>query len=409
MRGTNPAMNDPDRGAWCLFLYVMSDAKGAGNNNALFETWPSDADTFQWEPHWKSGTTTGPKAPLHQPVLAPVHNAAGSVAAASGGGQFSVMALPFVSTQCSKKDPGETCVGEEVRRNPAAYDFIVRNKLYTRDDLGKFKGPISFSEDAIEIKANWVPVYQLGVFLAKSGAKPDPSSYHINTVMENGKPVQYALVSFHVISKMIPNWTWATFEHKDNPGRCDIIGCVDKYGASTPILAPAPATATQAQVYAACIKTPALEALFKSVHIDPAFENYCLKGNQIDFTDATGVNTRLGNSVTESGFVETSSCMGCHSRAAYAFSEDKWYEMGVMRGDYTPIAPMGAPDPGLYWRNPDLAAVPGAIDEKNENKHRLFKQADFVWSIPFCAVYKPTPGDKKRDGSPDDGFPCSTK
>src|ERR1700716_2606431 len=52
MTNLNPALNDPDRVAWCLFLYVNTNAATSGNNNALFETWASDNDTFQTNPVW---------------------------------------------------------------------------------------------------------------------------------------------------------------------------------------------------------------------------------------------------------------------------------------------------------------------------------------------------------------------
>jgi hypothetical protein len=46
----NPALNAPDKQAWTLFLTVNADAKTAGNNNAFFETWASDGDTFRTTP-----------------------------------------------------------------------------------------------------------------------------------------------------------------------------------------------------------------------------------------------------------------------------------------------------------------------------------------------------------------------
>jgi hypothetical protein len=52
MTRLNPALNDPDRVPWCLFLYVNSKPATTGNNNALFETWATDNDTFQTNPAW---------------------------------------------------------------------------------------------------------------------------------------------------------------------------------------------------------------------------------------------------------------------------------------------------------------------------------------------------------------------
>jgi hypothetical protein len=32
------------------------------------------------------------------------------------------------------------------------------------------------------------------------------------------------------MTKDLPNWFWATFEHVDNPDRCKILGCHDSFG-----------------------------------------------------------------------------------------------------------------------------------------------------------------------------------
>ena len=204
----------------------------------------------------------------------------------------------------------------------------------------------------IEVKANWVPVSQLGQFLANSGSPVDPRLYHVNSTTENGQQVQYALVSFHIISKMVPNWTWATFEHMNNPGRCDVLGCYDIFGSTPPSMAPHTPDNAGKQ-YPNCTKSPALSALFAAGKIDPAFTNYCLKGTQIDFTDAQGVVTRLGNSVTEQGFLDSASCITCHGRAAYSFVSGGWSANWVFTFNSTPIGPTGPLDPGQFWLYPE--------------------------------------------------------
>src|SRR6187397_1154513 len=61
------AVNAPDKLAWTLYLQVTADRKTAGNNNALFETWASDKDTFNLNPTWP----TQPRAlALRQRALA---------------------------------------------------------------------------------------------------------------------------------------------------------------------------------------------------------------------------------------------------------------------------------------------------------------------------------------------------
>jgi hypothetical protein len=367
MKSINPALNDPDRVSWCLFLYVSSQAATAGNNNALFETWASDNETFQPNPVWP---TTPTVMALRQPILP-------HLARTAQPGEVTPFVLPFLS-QCQ---PGQLCVGEETRRNKATFDFIVKNNLFTRDGLRAYNKTITFPADSIEVKANWVPVSQLADFLGSSGAPVDASLYHLNTTTENGQRVQYALVSFHVISKMVPNWTWATFEHKNNPGRCDYIGCTDSFGATPPFATPhGLRTPGPGKQYPDCVKTPALTALFATGSIDPKFANYCLKGSQTDFTDATGVPTRVGNSVTEGGFVATASCISCHGRAAFSATTPGWTmnRIFIYMGD-TPIGNVGPIDPGQFWLFPQQDPVQGANTP-------LLRQTDFVWSLPLCAL-----------------------
>lgn len=95
----------------------------------------------------------------------------------------------------------------------------------------------------------------------------------------------FLLLSFHMSTKDLPNWFWATFEHVDNQGRCDWTGGNDS-GRPTPA--------------------------------DAAWRSYRLKGSQTEFVTATGRSTLLGNSVTEAGFTNSVSCISCHARAAVA-------------------------------------------------------------------------------------------
>jgi hypothetical protein len=369
MTRLNPALNDPDRVSWCIFLYVNSNAATAGNNNALFETWASDHDTFQTNPSWP-----GPGAsekPLHQPVLPRL--------AREPQGGLTPFVLPFSSsTQC---EAGQLCVGEEVRRNRSTFDFIKDNKLFSRAGLKAYNKPIVFPPDSIEVKANWVPVSQLADFLGKSGAPADPKLYHLNTVTENGQPVQYALLSFHIISKMVPNWSWATFEHLNNPGRCDVLGCDDTFGANPPAVAPRSVNTPGLQ-YPNCTKSATLTALFVAAKIDPAFTNYCLKGSQTDFTDAQGVKTRLGNSVTEAGFLDSASCISCHGTAAFTFVTGGWAMNRIFLHNSTPIGATGPIDAGQFWLYPENDPT----QEKRQPNAPIFRASDFVWSIPLCAV-----------------------
>jgi hypothetical protein len=386
----NPAITDPDKVAWCFFLYGNMGPAAAGQN-VLFETWANDGQTFNASPQWP----TAPQAKVFRPNI--LHQ----VQQAQRGAGLGRAARPFVVPPAGQLKAGDNV--EETRRNKSAFDFIVSNNLYKVTGLqsafAKFAGdrkPLAFPSDAIEVKANWFPVANPDD-PTKSGipgytGSPNDAGrfYHVNTA--GGK--DYALVSMHIISKMVPNWTWATFEHQNNPGRCEFIGCRDTFGSVPAVippdtLVPDPNDPTYANTrnnpapYAPCAKTPSLDALFGAAAIDPVFKNYCLKGSQVDFTDASGMAIRVGNSITEEGFDFQASCMSCHGRAAFdqrgfpttlaGFDPVTGAPLGPVHGEWFWTTNIGGPWAPAAMPPVGIQTVPGAVE------------ADFVWSIPFCA------------------------
>jgi hypothetical protein len=267
---------------------------------------------------------------------------------------------------------------EEVFRNHAAFDFIVNNHLNSRSGLqAAFKANtnVSFPSDSVEIKTNWIPVADIATYY--------PGATQDQFYVANQGGTQYALIAMHVISKLVPNWTWATFEHQLNPGRCDFVGCSDKYGAATAYVAPKDNQGqNQGQAYPACAKTTALQSALKAAGVAAVFSNYCLKGSQTDFTDNTGLAVRLGNTVTEYSFVAQASCMTCHGEANITSAGQATSRFGFIGGN----GQVGPINPTLvgYWKTsgappsyPLYQGMPGLI--------RNAVSSDFVWSIPFCA------------------------
>jgi hypothetical protein len=326
----DPAMNNPDKVSWELFVEANKPSAQAGK--ALFETWPSDQDTF-------SPSAKCPPPPNANLVAAAVSDLA--------------LRQPALLRLAPRKPGLQPHIvaggGEEVRRNPAAFNFIVCNKLNTKAGLKAVfdKAPISFPIDSIEVKGEWIPV----------NATINETNAHVGTA--GGK--KFALVGLHVISKQVPNWTWATFEHKNNPGRCDYQGCFDKFGASGKAVLPQKPAGGQ---YPACVKTAALKKMFTDAKLDAVYENYCLKGSQTDFTTSDGLPTLVGNSTIEDDVITPSSCITCHSRAAYD-KNGTAMNMGMNQG---PVLPS--------W----FYSGVGTPQQK-----RTFMQTDFVWAIPFNA------------------------
>jgi hypothetical protein len=352
------AMNKPDQLAWQLFIQVNSRA---GGTNSVFETFASDTDTFQPTPQYPIG-------PVASTIRSPILAALARDSALKNG-----VLLPAIPP-----DPAATG-GEETRRNKAAFDFIVQNNLYKVSGLkAAFGKPLSFPVDSIEIKANWIRIDMIPAFTKNQVTVAQvPQLYHVNTATDGNK---YALVAMHIITKLVPNWTWATFEHRFNPGRCDIIGCRDSFGAQIPIVNP---VVGRGQTYADCVKSPALSALLAQADIEPVYSSYCLKGSQVDFVDNTGLDTRLGNTVAEDGFVATASCMTCHGRAVFDRTGSATSIAGFLNPNVNPpIGPLGPLLPTWYWtfngQPPIFEGMPGLT--------RSTTSADFVWSVPMCAI-----------------------
>jgi hypothetical protein len=364
----DPALNNPDKVSWELFALVNKPVPGLNNN--VFETWASNEDTFQPSPVFPGAAGPSSCAP---PLVAAVPGApVGPQAALTPVASpkiLNVSALEKLAPRLPGLEPHVLPGGtQETRRNRATFDFIFCNKLFTKAGLRAAFAtgvPISFPIDSMEVKADWVPA-----------GNRSPTEFYINTADQK----RFALVAIHVISKQVPNWTWATFEHKDNPGRCDFIGCHDKFGAVVADVAPNPSPGGS---YNPCVKTATLKKLFADAGLPPLWENYCLKGSQVDFVTAMGVPTRLGNSVTERGFVDTSSCITCHDRASVNSTGQNIYGGGFL----FPTPPALCPSSPPAACSPNGAPIPAwFLNPGQPNPSMFAMQTDFIWSIPLQAI-----------------------
>jgi hypothetical protein len=290
---------------------------------------------------------------------------------------------------------------------------------------------IDLPPDAIMIKSNWL---HQGL-ASRLGMNPEDSAYvskYLATQINlnalglsadtnascNLEGIHY-LVAFHISSKDIPNWVWTTFEHIALPGRCDTTGCNDAYGYNSADTRPTDTAANyvrpnqqpdklnQGSVvfkpdagYTAETIRPEWQQLLSTLQIgtgsstnahEPtpthkAWLNYRLKGSQVEYVNAIGQPTLLGNSVTEAGFMDGSSCIGCHARAGVAglgakpgdkldsatsfkhflalsvFQTD-WSDFGYFRSHH------GTPDPSWYYR------------DNNSSPQLEVMQMDFIWGF----------------------------
>lgn len=222
--------------------------------------------------------------------------------------------------------------------------------------------PVSFTEWSVELKADWVPVATLSTWLQSNGVPQATqqwvmANYYITTSTQSPHSL-FALVALHISIKtpQHPDWVWATFEHQNNPGRCDAMGCYDQFGTSASQSIP-PNTQPNLQ-YPACGKSQALQAMFTREYVPTVMSNYCLKATQVAPTLGT-LAILDGNSVTErinaAVPIARASCLTCHAYAAVD-STGAFYQ----------------PNPGLAPTNQAIGPFTLPSD---------VKQIDFVWGI----------------------------
>lgn len=360
---TMPWGQTSDQIAWLTFAQITAPSGAPNVKAAEFETWASDQDIYQTTPVWpalgtakklqmsvlgRAGMTHG--APRTRALLV-----APNGCSAPGGMPW---ASPPGTAGVGSGYPTGACIGEEVRRNWASYQYIVRNNLYTQAGMAKaFANPnltVSLPTDAIEFKGDWVPVPTLKTWLNLTDQQV-AQNYYTNSATAGGVTTTYALVSFHFSTKQQGNWVWSDFEHENNPGRCDTVGCHDSYGATTANVEP---NATSWQSYGTCAKSSQVAALLQSAGLSKVWSHYCLKGSQVTFTQADGKTpVLLGNSVIEAIAanvpIAQSSCQTCHASASFDKS--------------------GKPNVNALGTNPV-----GILDPK---LMKGYKSADFIWGI----------------------------
>ena len=348
---TNPAVQDPDRFAWQLFSEINAPAgAGPGGSGAVvWQTWANQADVYVANPtpddppQWDQ-VSNRHQEPLRLQRFTHQHRLG------------DLLKLQAAHEQADAKNPCNPAptsnqLLEEVRMNEDTVDYIAQNQLwYIEGQIRAFETnfTVSFPTGSREIKANWVPI-----------AEADKGRFHW-TSSPSGQ--LYGLVALHVLSKDLPNWFWATFEHAANPCWGKYLAPQDDFGF------PDGSTIT-----------PQLAAMFDQHGLDVAlWSNYRLDGAQVDFTDSTGRPILLGNSLTELGFQTTASCMTCHSRSTVAADTtgpqtgrlSVFDNNNVWQGQ--PQSFHGTPNPQWFWSFAGPAPV------------RKYLQLDFVWSL-FCA------------------------
>ena len=399
--------NFPDKFAWKLFLEINKKASNQGpiggkagspiSNDAVWETWPDDDQTFPANPDPANPPRWPPAGPgpgKAKALIPPVRMRSDLLRSRRlrGESRAAQLAAVAIGTLPVGGFAVASGVGEEVHRNPVTFQYIVDNGLWYQEGIAAFfdkaakavgddvdfaSKAVNLPRTSIEVKANWIVIDE-----------KDKAKFHWNY---NGAGQLLGLVAMHVISKDLPNWFWCTFEHVDNPGRGDFIGNHDSFGV-TPAHTPSNTTTVGSVYPAEAMKEPLLKLFdeygYRGEWADE-YKNYRLKGSQVDYTDGPGRSLVLGNSVTEGGFVPSASCITCHSRAAVSaggasgfpgFGEQATLPLIFPNDSLQPFLTYnGRPDPSWYFQDTGLGTSLRNL------------QTDFIWAIPFKANSIKTP------------------
>lgn len=347
---SSDAINHPDKFAWDVFIEI---SKPADPNNPDGETvwqkeWANADDVFadsSKAADWSkiAGLPLLRDINKGQPLQQKVFN---EMLLQMGLTKMQIKSLHQTNI-CQAVD---SLVLNETKMNKSAFDFIVDNKMFNAEGVEAMftsKTKIDAPIEAREIKAIWKPI--------TANEKP---KYHF--VEKDGNI--YGLVSLHLITKDLPNWTWATFEHKDNEclGEAEknpILKSVDKYGKN-------PDGTISKELKGDFIKNG----------MPDKWNNYILRGTQIDFTTPTGESIILANTYTENGFVTSSSCITCHSRATVGpyLGNGKINHLPIFESRNPLTGSLGSPNPKWFYEY-----------NTGGRKTTKFIQTDFMWSIPF--------------------------
>ena len=217
------------------------------------------------------------------------------------------------------------------------FNYIDQQGVYNVNGQTVLTEDLNFPATAWELKTSWLWIGMDNNFwqnLVNDGY------YIVQAYYRDGDDYQvgYAAMSgMHVINKLQPTWVWTTFENKNN----------SKYTVTNAI-PPTPMTNTTGPTLAA-------QAANTRFQHQPSLGQYELIGVQHQPGQAPIL---LANSQLESAFQNQSSCIACHSTAAYSTAKGYFnFALNQQGGIVYPTAML-----------PDSA-------------FKDYKRLDFVWSL----------------------------
>ena len=241
----------------------------------------------------------------------------------------------------------------EIRMNRAAFEYIRARKLYNLDGQLKMlaqHGTVSFPAATTEVKAKWRPIT----------AAEKPRYHTVEIRQRDGTTRLYGLTALHVVTKDLPDWFWATFEHVDNPALTDTDGWL--LPSADHFACPA--------AQADCNRAPVGIGLQGTV-----WQYYRLRGTLTRYVDDAGQPLRLANSELEAGLQPSASCMTCHARSSIGLVAGSPVRLPIFDAQtgQDPVQRrgfLGPPRPEWF----------GGVNGE-DGSATAFQSLDFVWSL----------------------------
>jgi hypothetical protein len=252
----------------------------------------------------------------------------------------------------------------EVRMNKSTFETIRLHGLYSVEGLesifrdaqrsGNFEA-IKFDPASKGVKAKWVKI-----------TEADKPRYHWRTIQlrdaaGNATSEIWGLAGLHILTKDLPNWFWADFEHVDWESK-QPNGAPDPRKSVDSTTRDNPARGTTA--------TAGRDGI-RNETVGSKWQNYRLRGTQIDFVDKSGAPIEVANTLIEPLSDGPSSCMTCHAKASVGLRPDPTQRAfpPFVANTVGPEFVGGIPDPKAFLNAGQMA----------------FLQTDFIWSPAFRA------------------------
>jgi len=347
---------DPSQTAWELWVAATCPVNQSQYPYVVWENWIEQNQMYPSDP------SQGLTVPNSQQTIAGashlLHGSPLALAKNKGLARVVTGLLGGADQHCNQASTPPASqpnlvICEEVRLNGATEDYIAGTNLWNRvgqAGAAARSANIQFPPPAIEIKADWIQLTSIG-FNCSSLPPSLTQTVHVEVINGNC----FALAGMHLISKLLGQWLWATFEPQNlttNPNRCLVLGCTDTFGSI-------PATTHGANT----LLTPKLTAMMTAANLASEWYNYRLDGVQVGFL----LPKLMGNSIIEAENAGTpltqSSCISCHA-------------VSSVKNDGTD---------GITLLNSNPVGFPAPLPSN------AWIRRDFIWSLSMACPNSPFP------------------